>query len=447
MKRGREDNEIVELFVCETKTHKPLASLKVNQIVSGDSVYLIANVDLKLSQAQRYSFYVCHENTCIFSRALVPSKEDDSRTFMDITYQVYETHTLAVSEQNIVKLYVQLDKNMQEKWEVSVDMTVQWLRTRFGQNRFHHLQFFPLDIDPSAYGLKVDPRTIPQRTPLWFKMRGEVTGTKAYKFMGYWSDDSPIDDRARANMRFGTYAEEYAIMLMLLSRPHISISLLGWCTAEQPYPIGWGASPDGLITDETMTWDVVPESIAKDFDVKRGVLEIKSSRNKLSMEAYFIPQIYMEMISTKTCWCDLVRYMRSQNAHCARVYRIYRHTPTEQMLTDLLKYAQRNQSNLKRVIEEEQFKNIRAYFQRVASELSYQELEVTPPIKKLFDAYDEHKKKLLTVSDAYAPEKVQKTKWMQDARDLHVQIEQAKTQQEQARLIAEQIQLYTNALL
>ena len=238
-----------------------------------------------------------------------------------LDYELFETHqlrTYGTKGQTIGSMYLTFENNMTRPdhavgvfIELKVDMTLKML-PQLLPGEF--LMWFPPDVDPAEYGIKVDPRLIPQRTKLWFKMRG-ISGTKAYTLLGFWvGKDSKFGSQQRAIMRLGSLSEDYALLCYFSKFDSCRFQEMGWCPAPaRKYPDGWGASPDGLFIDQQMKWSDVPEA-TKDFyrpegfNIHRGVCEIKTSETNTSMSAYYIPQMYMEMIALESVWADLLRF-------------------------------------------------------------------------------------------------------------------------------------------
>lgn len=229
----------------------------------------------------------------------------------DLRYELFETHQLRLYGDTIGSAYLAFEDNLttpnydtHARYELRVDLTLH-LMPRLIPGQF--LMWFPPDVDPQAWGLRVDPTLIPQRSPLWFKLRGAVSGTKAYSLLGFWVprpgsaeardynffDKGTFSPFARAAMRLGSLSEERALLAYFSHYPARHYQEMGWCPAPPGYPAGWGASPDGLLVDRDMTWERVPKQTAKfrALDVTRGVCEIKTSRTKCDMAAYFIPQV------------------------------------------------------------------------------------------------------------------------------------------------------------
>jgi hypothetical protein len=229
------------------------------------------------------------------------------------------------------------------------------------------------------------------------------------------------------------------------------------------YPTGWGASPDGLIVDPHMTWDQVPADISKhyteaeraSFNITRGACEFKTSRTKLSMEAYFYPQVYLEMIVLNVVWCDLIRYRPGYNysdehktwvhEDTAHVYRIYRHRPTEDLLLQLWKYAFSNVSKLQDIIVEDSFVQLRAFFTTLANQIPIRKaIGMTPEINQQLVEYHSRKRKLMTPENPdNPPTDAQEKSWMSSLQEsllVLVQTDPKKQKQDAVRLLANHMQ-------
>lgn len=438
MKRGRTDNEIDVVFtlVClKTKTLYDLKIIVLSNSVnpsfdSGTVDSILYGIYFRPTIRDFYDngehvIFAQHHDEIIFSSLIGPSSSSavERTCLLDRVYWTYETHTLVLneSETEIYGMFIQLENTSPNttrlKIEVSVDMGLRWLPSAFSSNgekeaRYKSTPFFPPDIDPAAYNLKIDQKKIAQKSPLWFKLRGDVTGTKAYMYIGFWvpkqvedptwtvDGEKKFDAFSRMNMRFGTASEDYSIIMYLYHFPDRLIELVGSCPAPSGgvYPSGWNASPDALITDPTMTWNDIPDTIASQydqssssssgFDPTLGVLETKSSLKKLNMAGYFYPQIYLEMICSERIWTDLLRYRRTSEStnggggwkykHIARIYRVYRHKQTEELIVRLIKYAHSNKHRLQEIVHTDpEFINARKYFDELGENASYKEIEIT----------------------------------------------------------------------
>jgi len=341
-------------------------------------------------------------------------------TLLDRVYYAYETHALALDEgeTTVLAIYVRLETPAGATGEqLRVDAECHWLGTRF-PGRYVPLPWFPPDVDPTRYGLRVDATRIPQRSPLWFRVRG-IGGTKASTLLGYWVPTKEADPQwtlhaekvlgpaALDAAALGTQSEGTVTCGYLAARPTAVVSAVGWCDAPPALGgggSGWGASPDGLIHDSTMTWDAVPEDIRKylhpssprggGMDPARGVLEIKTSRRHLSMEPYFLPQVYMEMLAARAIWCDLVRYRPPAHATAlgvARIYRVYRHQPTADLITGLMRagLAATPAALQDMLLSDERWVQARTYLSEVARALPYEEITVAPTHDAEWRAYRE----------------------------------------------------------
>lgn len=407
-------------------------------------IYGLYFTDRLVMHIDRVALYVLHRGNVIFSTMVMPDRYFETVEYADWRYLIFETHQLiterpiagnGTSDENISisGLFIQL-VNVDTSASLSnpriqpaVDMALSWFEQVMGPERFNDTIFFPYDIDPAKYNIKVDLSTIPQRTPLWFKARG-FGGTKAYRALGFYvptaeedggwtfdgGDTKPMDAFQKSRMRFGALAEDEASVLYMLARPQVKISMWGWCKTppSMKLPTSWGCSPDGTVYDPSMSAAKIPESIwsllsdtEKGWDVCKGALEIKSSKNSLKFNAYYLPQVYMEMICTETLWCDLIRYSpkritdmqgRWVTKHVARVYRVYRHKPTEEKMIQLWKYALDHKKQLQEIVfKDAAFIEFRKYLETVAENLSYTEIYSTPEMLPVFESYNEFKEQLV----------------------------------------------------
>lgn len=425
--RGGDDDALKPLssfsFYVYNPVDKHAASFEVERYgghPEEDAFYVLKFHRPGLKNIRLYTFYIVKDDEeCLYAHSLnEPQAPAATRVLMDRKYLVYETYTLAqdTEEAGITfALYVQI----QRQKHVHVDMGLAWVGKHVRRLK-NVTTFHPWDIDVTKYGLKLDSRTVPQRTPLWFSLRG-MTGTRAYTLLGYfvpskeedpnWTidGDKQFSPSQKSLMRFGVDSEDKALMLYAHHFPEVEVQLTGLCKATtlspRPpagaggtnLPSDWGASPDGLIVDPSHTWDDIPQKTRQYWDesewkgrAAHGVLEIKCTPNgnDLSMHAYYFPQIYMEMMCAQTLWVDVMRYSRNG----ARVYRVYRHKPTEDTLVSLLKYAQSNAHRLRDILQEEPFVKIRDYFERLALTMSFVDLDVPPSYARVRAEYEAYVK-------------------------------------------------------
>ncbi len=103
----------------------------------------------------------------------------------------------------------------------------------------------------------------------------------------------------------------------------------------------------------------------------------------------------MQMISTNRIWCDLLKYMSTgPGNHVARIYRIYRHKPTDELLIKMLKYALSKKDQLQQLVhEDERFIAIRRHFSDVASQLTFKEIKITDQMLASLQDYERHKQR------------------------------------------------------
>jgi hypothetical protein len=336
-------------------------------------------------------------HTTIFCAMLMPSIEAVRKHVVyrgqgELEYECYETHQLRLNQSNeITHVYVSVFNAQTSaavtaplKLQTRIDMKLHWLPN---ECRMMPLRWFPPDLDPAEHGLRVDTRSVPQRTPLWFKLRGDVSGSKTVRYTGFFVTDGPdkgFDNIAKARMRLGTLSEDKAMLSYLHVYPHRTFLEVGWCPLASG-PTGWGASPDGIIEDTLFGWHCVPDYIKMQYseeeqarmDVRYGACEFKTSRLKEGMESYFYPQLYMEMMALNTVWCDVVRYKPERVWNDANgnyqymdrgsVFRVYRDRTIEHQLIKLWKHAHNNAHALWKTIAEDEYVQMRDTFKRFAA--------------------------------------------------------------------------------
>jgi hypothetical protein len=403
------------------------------------------------------------ENTNLFTTLVSPPGTEPIHYSLKpghLEYQLFETHVLRVYGTQIGSMYLSFENVLCNQFmdthasiQLQVDMGLSFL-PRHISGAF--LRWFPPDVDPIMWGLVIDPSLIPQRSPLWFKLRGIVSGSKAYQLLGFWADraGTPFGIHARAAMRLGSISEPYVFMAYLSVYPGRSFQEVGWCKAPRDrYPEGWGASPDGIFLDPTMTWDQVPEATREAYctlcDITRGAAEFKVSRTKTQMEAYFIPQVYMEMIALNVVWCDLVRFKHSRykNDHWiyedqACVYRIYRDPELEKDLVALWKYALAHDN----CVIEKPFVDMRQRLETMAESMEpVKQIDTSDEtISALYRAYDAHEASLRVTQC----ETEQDYLWS-DANERHqkiMRLDQSANRAQMIQLLAEQIQVYSGII-
>lgn len=391
----------------------------------------------------------------------------------ELEYRCYDTYTLHVKQGRVYALHLTVENSMTSgpaegaydlALRLHVDTRLHFLRQYLGE-RAHFLTWFPSDVDPALYGLKIDPRRIPQRTLLWFKLRGDMSGSKAYQFLGYFIDSGPMTFVQKGQMRLGTFSEDLGLLAYCHRFPDRTYYEQGWCPAPAQ-PLGWGASPDGVVVDPQMTWEALPPAIAVQYedhpagiDITRGGVEFKTSRSKLSMEAYFLPQVYMCMIALGTVWWDVVRYRPSRMwdeerdawryDDTAHVYRIYRNRDLEQRLMKLWKHALPNQHVLAQVTKEEAYVQMRKDLQMEAQNTKpYAVIHVAqePALAQVMQAYADYKNETVMPN---APVPAQSTPGV-DWDGLAARLQEMRTLSRDtprfAQLVGEQIQEYAALL-
>jgi len=378
------------------RTHPSTVGFIVKQINTkpgGESIDYVVHFRPFLARktASETRMEILYNKKHLFNLPVVADGDGDPHQLTiwknQLEYELYETHQLKIdAEKDLVEaMFVSIDDTP----KLVVNMKQTCIPRIVGlPERAIFLNWFPPNIDPAQYGLKIDTREIPQKSALWFKLRGEVSGTKAYALLGFFVPSKQADkdysftkpavfsEESKNNMRLGNASEEYIIICYLHVFPDRNFYEVGWCPLPAGYPCNWGASPDGIVSDPAMTWakinaalaadkdDVYTEAEMKKYDITKGACEFKTSRMKTCMEPYFIAQVYMEMMALNVVWCDLVRYRPDEEA---RVYRIYRSKKMEARMLKLWKYAYQNHQRLQDVVMEPDFVAIRASLKEMAA--------------------------------------------------------------------------------
>lgn len=400
----------------------------------------------------------------------------------ELEYELYETYQLKVSNKRrtIETMYLTIENvNTNPRADMvlvpRVDTKMTLLPSLVGA-RAQFLTWFPPDVDPALYALKVDPRTVPQKCPLWPRLRGELTGSKTYILLGFFVPPKPtpykfgafveFDPKTRARMRLGSLSEDHVMMMYLHVYSCKLFFEMGYCPAPPPpaYPAGWGASPDAMIGDPDMTWDKVPEDVASQYseterdsiDITRGAGEFKTSETSLEMMAYYYSQCYLEMISLNVVWCDLVKFRRRKcmdptskrvkYENSARVYRIYRHKATERLLIKLWKYALSNRDRLQDVVMEDGFVKIRDYFERMAAQHEYTPMDMSPGLEEAYEQYEAYMTECTTPKRCTSRREVEEGGGDDELCHRATKIARCEDRGLKTQLIAQQIEGYATLL-
>jgi len=268
-------------------------------------------------------------------------------------------------------------------WNVVVDMSK--YINKAAPDQFVGLESTPIRSD---YGVGIEPRHRAQGEPFWEQYRkGKITkslgvyrytpideyknakwyernrvgGSGAYKWAGKefaskgddgrWKirnipPDKPIEGNCA--MRMGSLYEESVMLTYLMNtQAHTKVSEYGWndFASDVGHEKYYGASPDGIITDPSMTIDIVPARrlqtwkdagvIPGDIDnFDSGLLEIKCSRRNDNMMDYYRIQCIWGMMIFDVYWAHLVKF---QVDGTCRVYTMYRDFVHEEKLKNLIR--------------------------------------------------------------------------------------------------------------
>lgn len=412
----------------------------------------------------------CVESPTILSQPLLPLDQGVALVLRDteLEYRCFPSYNAHVKNGAVLALYVSIDNTKTSAAAGAVDLVLQphintrlhFMKQHLGE-RGRFLDWFPPDVDPAQWGLRIDPRRIPQRTPLWFKLRGDVSGSKAYSLLGWFCDNKPMTAFQKSAMRLGTHSEDLIVLAYFHTFPDRIFEEFGWCPAPG-YPIGWGASPDGMVEDPGMTWEQVPEPTRSYYYNKKdvrpitcGACEFKTSRTKLALEAYFLAQVYMEMMALQVVWCDLVRYRPSREWNQeqgvwhykdeAHVYRIFRDPNLEARMIPLWKRAQANQHALQKIVAEDEYVAIREHLESLAVQHQpYHKIVMTAPLEELLRSYQDYRKPPAAAPAAAAAAPLDPI-WTTMAL-RHEELQKCHDPVEFIQMVAEQIKAYASLL-
>ena len=280
---------------------------------------------------------VTKDKFIILPNYLVHVSEDESR--VKAIYFTLENNQLDESKKNV------------PLWQLGIDEKTYWMEKNFED------QYIPLPfIHPNP---EVDPKVpsdrIPQSHPLWKKKRerenpppstslkGKVGGSTAYKLIGFFKNSGLEKPDPNVAMRMGRLIEMEVVVAYLKQYPNRKVYETGW--NPHPKDKNQGASPDAIIVDTTWTIDSFPEWVinrckrdnninVEEIDTMRGILEIKVSKKNNAFMAYYLPQLYQEMICTDTWWAELVKYCTTSKE--IKVYRVYRDPEFENKLRECI---------------------------------------------------------------------------------------------------------------
>lgn len=200
-------------------------------------------------------------------------------------------------------------------WEPVINMG-KWLEQTFpGQYK----SLPPCHPDSDTAILLTPSDKIPQRTPPWEALRemgmdedGNKTkragSTAVTKIFDFYGDMGTVVSRANVAMLIGTQGEELILCYWLTGRHRVLIEEVGW-TKHPTKGMYRGSSPDALIRDPIITFDVVPQDILQKaskhghdlhaIDWALGVIEMKFSEHSDSFSAYYFPQCLNHAICTQ----------------------------------------------------------------------------------------------------------------------------------------------------
>jgi hypothetical protein len=277
---------------------------------------------------------------------VVPRTRNIARQLLGTTlkYLSFETHAIQLDPADntrIVTMWLPLENYQLASPEAppiyQPAMNWTWFFQEHFPGRYTGLPYFPPDPNIDIRQLQdfgIDPAIVPQRCALWFKLRGEATGSQFPTLIGEWVPE-PGSEKAKTfssdksksfvgwqliNVQMGKLRECVQLLAYLAAHPLISFAESGSCI--HPEHPTWSASPDGKVTD--IGPFEFPDSTLLEYsmlDRTQGVVEFKASRNNFDMTATHVEQCVWEMFCCNVMWCDLVRYSEQWERDERNVFR------------------------------------------------------------------------------------------------------------------------------
>jgi hypothetical protein len=303
--------------------------------------------------------------------------------------------------------------------------------------RMVSLQWYPPNADLS----KVQASSIPQRSPAWHALRAISNGRsgsgisllfgynlpKSKKEREGWTFENrnkmPVSEWSRQAMRKGTLGEDRLLLINGTVNPHQVFHECGWYDNDKIFPsTHWGASPDGLLFDASIEVPQETKDAYPDLDHTWGALEMKTSTKKNTMEPYYIPQVYWEMIVLNVSWCILMRNHKQESYSEGKyhyrdqvhAYLIFRDPVLESNMLNLaVKTYERvtqGKEDLLKIAEEPLHKGIRNILDTMAKEMKpYQCIDVAnePLVGSALEDYYKYMYRHMQ-PEAEVPEPIQK---------------------------------------
>lgn len=345
----------------------------------------------------------------------------------ELHYLAFETHAvqLDVDSGEVARLFLSLENTQLQHpdktpcWQPVIQW--RWFFERHFGERYRALEYFPPEVDLDLRALNVDCSKVPQSTPMWFKLRTEVTGSRVYSLLGEFAP-RPMTPEAASyvlgardtadfssgwrglSVRLGNQRECVQMACVLTTYPRRVFHETGFI--RHPSRENWGASPDGIVTDPNQTWDNVPEATREAFPrlrktVTRGVIEFKASRRDCDIRAYHLMQCVWEMMCADCAWCDIVRYQESTVdgtlRYTCRSIRLFRCPDTEREMIRRIDEATRIKSSQAfiRLVWSDGFVAFRKKFHTLAAQCNRNAVELKVPLEMISEMH-RHRESLST---------------------------------------------------
>ena len=347
-------------------------------------------------------------------RAKVKGRDGKNETLLLLpNYQVHMNGDDRVKAIYFTLENNQLDERLKDEplWHLGLDESTYWMPRVFG-DRYQAIEF--IHPDPKVPCDKPSHQQ-PQRSPRWgfhrsnlpklskspkFKnhqsiLQGRIGGTKSYKFAGFFKNYGlGGSGGSSVMMKIGRMREMEVVVAYLAHYKNRLVTEVGWFDhPSKPYH---GASPDGLITIPGRTFDDYPKWVTDLFEKaqvrlanpEKLVLEIKVSQVNCEFKAYYVAQIYQEMICTGTHCAELVKMCVTTGE--IKAFRIYRNPIFEHLFSECLDRVEKDMlagTSYQDAVDHPVNKNLRAECMKVAMYYNSDqyEPEIVPISKEVID--------------------------------------------------------------
>lgn len=311
-------------------------------------------------------------------------------------YISYYTHTVQIdSKKGIIPLLYVSIQDTQMNGDSSAKPEYKLMYTTIQHDRYEPLPFFPPDPNitnelniPGG----IDSRLVSQSIRMTFKSvsKATITSSTVLELLGFdfGNKQKKNDGWHAVNMRFGSIKEREVTVHLLEDNPLLQVKECGF----YPHPVedDWGAKPDLLLIDQSITEENIPKSLLKGTvkkEIQFGTAEIKSSRFNSDFRDYHIPQCLWHMICVDTLWNLLIVYCEKKalnpetrnwvKTKFCKTIRLFRNAELEEEMISLMMQSvalkqQNKPQEFVELVHSQPYKDIREKFASIAKDCNKQ---------------------------------------------------------------------------